>query len=103
MVLVVCIACVAVLSAGVSFLRWWLPDEEAARFVSGSLTWAIAIVGPLATLVLLLRTRIVGLDVRSTNNRFFALLGRIDETIPRGRCDGFIQKVCMEAERARGQ
>jgi len=52
-------------------------------------------------LVLLLATRIVGIEVRSCNNQFAIRYSPEDRGVSEGRIDAFLQNVHTEVERAR--
>ena len=55
-----------------------------------------------AVLVLLLKTRIVGIDVRSGNNHVAVRFGSGDSGFSEAKCDAFVQRLCEEVHRAKG-
>ncbi len=53
------------------------------------------------TLILLLKTRMVGIDVRSGNNQFSVRFNAGDFGLSEAKLDAFVQRLCEEVDRAK--
>jgi hypothetical protein len=73
-------------------------ESSALEVVVKSLV--LGLLGP-AVLILLLATRIVGIEVVTFNNRFFVRFSPADVGVNEGKFDAFLQSVHAQMERAR--
>ncbi len=88
----------AYLLAGLCTFAAMLMGNAVLAWAARILTFGLA--GP-ALLVLLLKTRVPGIDVGSDNNQFSVQLGASDAGVSEARIDTFIERLCAQVHRAK--